>query len=171
MKATSYNALVTVIARKATFFLCPLPSLLQWSATTCLWWPEIYSNLCRQVSLQLHCIKLVSSPDCFPWVGQMSGILPISSWFQYFIDRFHYSCMPSSIGLKILEECSMQDELSRLFLLIFCVRLYQLNVGLSALLRGRLLLVQSTGWVCYFCLPDLVISTWLDQLPILPTHS
>ena len=39
----------------------------------------------------------------------------------------------------------MQDKLSHL---IFCLLLYQLNVGLSALLRGRLLLVQSTGWVC-----------------------
>lgn len=78
----------------------PTQFVAEQSATTCLWWPEIYSNLCRQVSLQLHCIKLVSSPDCFPWVGRMSGILPISSWFQYFIDRFHYSCMPSSIGRK-----------------------------------------------------------------------
>ena len=61
----------------------------------------------RQVSLQLHGITLVSSPDCFPWVGECYVYTVISSWFQYIIDRFHYSCMPSSIKLKNTAQCKI----------------------------------------------------------------
>ena len=87
----------------------------------------------------------VSLTICFPWVAKMSGVL---SWFLYLMDWFNSSCMPSSMGWILPGEYSIQDNLSCLFLLIFCLRLCQLNVGLSALLCGGLLLVQSTGWVC-----------------------